>query len=321
MRQRIEVDINYFPGWTRKSLSFSIDDGNLEYDRKFIDIVKPKGIRGTFNLCDTKKGTPQEYRELYRGFEIANHCKHHPRAANDGVKFIIADGEFNREVGDDYTEERPVVYKGTVEGIYYCHPDWAVARPGGWFAITDAEHYIKYVDDAKQELEAVFGEGSVRGFVWPFYKQYNSKVRAHLVSAGYYGTRSSGDILDKTGFSLPTDWIDWRYNACDKTMLALMEQYEAYPDDEELKFFCLGVHSRDYEVREKWDELKEFAEKYGNRPSDYFYATNVEIYEYQRAISSAVITDDVIINKSNLPLYAKIGGEKIIVQPQSTYEL
>ncbi|MBE6532417.1 MAG: hypothetical protein E7676_02770 [Ruminococcaceae bacterium] len=321
MKQRTKVDLNYFPGWTRKSLSFSIDDGKLEFDRKFIEIVKPVGIRGTFNLCDTTKATAQEYRELYEGFEIANHCKHHPRAADDGIKFIISDNELDRDGGENYTAERPVVYKTTVEGVYYCHPEWAAARPGGWFTIADAEYYIKYVDEAKRELEAVFGEGRVRGFVWPFYKQYNSQVREHLVSSGYYGTRSSGDVLDKTGFALPTDWIDWSYNACDKTMLALMEKYEEYPDDGELKFFCLGVHSRDYEVRNKWDALREFAQKYGNRPNDYFYATNAEIYDYQAAVNSARITDGEIINESGLPLYAKIGGEKIIIHSKSIYKI
>ena len=44
------VDINFFPGWVRKSVTFTIDDGNIKMDKKFLDIVKPAGILGTFNL-------------------------------------------------------------------------------------------------------------------------------------------------------------------------------------------------------------------------------------------------------------------------------
>ena len=40
----------YFPGFTQKAITFSIDDGNLKHDKTFIDIVKPAGIKGTFNL-------------------------------------------------------------------------------------------------------------------------------------------------------------------------------------------------------------------------------------------------------------------------------
>ena len=43
------IDKNYFPGWVRKSVSFTIDDGNIEMDKKFIDIVRPAGVLGTFN--------------------------------------------------------------------------------------------------------------------------------------------------------------------------------------------------------------------------------------------------------------------------------
>ena len=34
------IDKNYFPGWVRKSFTFTIDDGNIDLDRKFINIKK-----------------------------------------------------------------------------------------------------------------------------------------------------------------------------------------------------------------------------------------------------------------------------------------
>ena len=79
--QNKRVDLNFFPGWTRKSVTFTIDDGNIPMDTKFLEIVRPAGILGTFNLCShwMDKMSPEEYREFYRGYEIANHCKYHPQ--------------------------------------------------------------------------------------------------------------------------------------------------------------------------------------------------------------------------------------------------
>ena len=279
MQTRAKIDTNFFPNWTRKSLTFSIDDGNVKYDRKFIDIVKPAGIRGTFNICALGRGTPEEYRELYSDFEVANHCKNHPRVFSDGEKFIVSDKDFDDMGGEDFTVENPVVYKTDVEGLYYYRPYHNVERPGGWYKITDAEHYMRFVDETKAELEEFFGEGRVRGFVWPACKQNNTKVFEHIVGAGYYGIRRTGDLLDKTGFSLPRDWTDWTYNAREGNLLAVMEKYDNYPDDGGLKFFCLGLHAHDYEFSNKWGDLQTFADRYGNRPDDYYYATNVEIFD------------------------------------------
>ena len=76
------IDKNYFPGWVRKSFTFTIDDGNIDLDRKFINIVKPYGILGTFNIGmpNLKKYSEEFYREFYKGYGISNHCKYHPQA-------------------------------------------------------------------------------------------------------------------------------------------------------------------------------------------------------------------------------------------------
>ncbi len=63
-----------FPGFTKKSLTFSIDDGNLEMDRRWLDIMRPAGIKGTFNLCrDYTEADREKLVSFYEGYEIANH--------------------------------------------------------------------------------------------------------------------------------------------------------------------------------------------------------------------------------------------------------
>ena len=79
----MKIDLNFFPGWTRKAISFTMDDGWVAMDRIFIEIVNPYGIRGSFNISSqniTKYNDPDGMRALYRGHEITNHVKRHPYA-------------------------------------------------------------------------------------------------------------------------------------------------------------------------------------------------------------------------------------------------
>ena len=39
------IDLHFYPGWTRKSMTFTIDDGNVKLDRKFLDITEPAGLK------------------------------------------------------------------------------------------------------------------------------------------------------------------------------------------------------------------------------------------------------------------------------------
>ena len=93
------IDLNFFPGWVRKSITFTIDDGNIPLDKKFMDIVKPYGICGTFNLSTLKfdKYTPEFYREFYRGYGISNHCKLHPFPMTEERRKPVSNEKFNPE--------------------------------------------------------------------------------------------------------------------------------------------------------------------------------------------------------------------------------
>ncbi len=70
-------------------------------------------------------------------------------------------------------------------------------------------------------------------------------------------------------------------------------------DDGELKFFCFGVHSSDFERANKWEMLSSFAKKHGNRPQDFFYGSVGEIFDYEDAMNSLLIEDGKICNPSD----------------------
>lgn len=298
-----------FSGWVKKAVSFTIDDGNLPLDKKFIEIVKPGGIKGSFNLCGLDRMgslTPEEYREFYRGFEVTNHAKRHPKVILSDDNYELSDEPF-----DMASSDKSKIYRSDIEGLYYkYYTTW-------WGYVATADAYIKLIDAGKKELESVFGEGSVVAFVWPYCRQNEPRLHEHLKAAGYASVRRTGGA----GFELPKDRMDWCYNANHSNLNDRAAEFDALPDDGELKWFCFGVHSHDFENNNCWDVLETFVANYGNRQSDFWYATVRDIFEYEDAVNLAEITDTEIINHSNKDLYAKIGEEKITIPAKTTYTI
>jgi len=306
---KIEI---FYPNYSRKAITFSIDDGNVPMDKKFIDIVKPHGIKGTFNLCSHNLGAfdAQGYRDFYDGFEIANHVKYHPFPFIDGKEYKFADVPFSPESADP-----SLIYESGVDGLYLLH---IIRR---WRHVCGDDDYIRFTKECNEELEAVFGKGSVRGFVWPYGKQNNMNVCNKLSKMGFYSIRNGGDVYDRDGFAIPKDRNDWSYNASNLALLKVAKMYEEYPDDGELKFFCFGVHSIDFERSGNWNDLVEFAEKYGDRPSDYWYCTVYEAFSYEDAVKALKISEDKVENTSDIAVYITVDGVKRIVAPHSLVEI
>ena len=306
------IDTQFYPGWVRKAITFSIDDGKLPYDKKFIDITKPAGIKGTFNLCSNLLTvlTPGQYREFYDGYEIANHCKYHPFAFEEGSSYLFTEQPFTEDRAD-----KNFIYHAEKENLY------RIYKATGWRYITHGKHYCEFIRECHQELEEIFGAGKIRSFVWPFTPQNNKVIHHYLRSCGYYGARAGRGTAEKEGFPLPADRFHWKYTANYTNLLTLAELYKNCPDDQTLKFFCIGVHSIDFETAGKWDDLKTFAHQYGYKPNDYYYATVGEIFDYADAIERIVIKNNVIENPTNTDIFMVVDGQKVVLKAKSVYPL
>jgi hypothetical protein len=176
------------------------------------------------------------------------------------------------------------------------------------------------VDATKADIESVFGEGSVVGFAYP-HGIYNAAVKQYLKDAGYLyarATTSSGKA-PTNDFTLPKDRYCWIYNANAGNLNEVMANYDALQDDGTLKFFSFGVHAVDFDG--KWYVLESFAKKYGNRPEDFWYASNRDIFEYEDAVNALEIYDDKIVNPSNIDVFVTINNVKTIIHANSVYEL
>ena len=293
----------YYPGFVKKAISFTIDDGNYPLDKKLMDIVGPAGITGAFNLCGDDRRpsgiSDEEYRALYKGYEIANHAHHHPMVLFPSDEVELSDKPFDAKTAD--LSDKTTIYKSDVEGMYFK----SFGRYFGKVACEDT--YIRLVEEGKRQLDKIFGKESISAFVWPYREQASEKVKAYLKSAGYKSVRRTGTA----DFSIPEDKMSWCYNAIHSNLLERAEEYDSL-DSEELTFFCFGVHSHDFENANCWDVLESFAEKYGRR-LDFYYATPSEIFNYADAAESLIVTEGAIENPSDIDVFITVNGTKTTV--------
>ena len=173
----LDRSIFCFPSWTKKAVSFTIDDGNLRLDKRFIDTVRPGGITGSFNLCGTSKMgnlTPEEYREFYRGFEVTNHVSHHPKVILPTDEYVLSDETIDFEKSD-----RTKIYNTGIDGLYYkAFTTW-------WGCVATTDAYIKCIDQGKKELEEMIAEG-------------NAELRCQFCDVVYnYTAEELKELLDK----------------------------------------------------------------------------------------------------------------------------
>ena len=324
----VKIDTNYYPGFVRKAVTFTIDDGVVENDKMFLDIVRPAGIIGTFNIYSTNRADAIEYLMQYKGYEIANHHQLHCLPWRDDFDFSTI--EIKDEIFNSNTADVAYMYKSTTEGMYYIdykHFNPATKSPY-WHPIANDETYIKYIDITKNNIENLFGEGSCVGFAYP-HGVLSKNIKQYLKDAGYLYARKTGNLKDSTGFALPADRYAWTYNADVSCLLDVMAQYDALPDSGELKFFSFGVHSADF--KGKWDILQEFADKYGNRSDEFYYASNRDIFEYEDAVKaleiietkdeSGEVAEVEIKNGSDIAVFITVNGEKTIIHPNSSLKL
>ena len=305
--RKIEV---FYPSYTKKALTFTIDDGNMKYDAMLLDILKPCGIKGTFNLCSNlHRGKEQLSKEFYEGYGIANHSKYHPLVNFDGIEYVLSDEPFNEDTAD-----KTKIYRvqGN-EGFFW------VIRPNGWRQMVFEDDFITYIKEGKEELEGIFTDREIKDYVWPYCEQNNAHVK-EFIRKTHRSARKTGCTLDSTRFAIPADKYAWSYNATDTNLLEIMKKYEEYPPDAELKFFAFGVHSIDFERDGKWDDLRVFAQMYGGRPDTYWYATVGEIFDYDEAVKMLDISDGRVLNRSELTVYVKIDDEQVALEPGAEFK-
>lgn len=161
--------------------------------------------------------------------------------------------------------------------------------------------------DGRAALEDLLGK-PVRGFASP-YGQAGHKAVKTMRELGFAYCRSTA-MAGKTTL-VPRDWLDWAPTAWhgDKELFEKIEAYFASPGwGGTMTAFRLFGHSYEFKDADNWDLLERICERVAHR-EDLWYATDIEIHDYFKAIDEVRITMNghVVENLSAIPLYAHWG--------------
>ena len=174
-------------------------------------------------------------------------------------------------------------------------------------------------------LERIFGK-VVDGMAYAN-GSYDDKVVEILKTCGIKYART---VVSTHKFDIPTDWL--RLPATchhgDPALGELTESFLAdYPENTYYvsripKLFYLWGHAYEFNDRNEWGIIEEFARKVGKR-DDVWYATNGEVYDYVKAFDSLVysVSDAIVKNPTATDVYLNYYGKNIKIGAGETVNI
>ena len=272
-----------FPGFKRKAVTFSYDDG-VRQDKRLIEIMKQNGLKGTFNLnggrfaecyegVEEGRMTVAEAEALYlpSGMEVAVHGYRHASLARidraAATDDVLSDRKALEQIfgcvikgmayaNGSYNDEVVEILKCT--GISYARTTTATGRfdlPTDWLRLPTTCHHN---DPRLMELAREFAERGESAYTWG-----NSPM-----------------------------------------------------------LFSVWGHSYEFDRNDNWGVIEELAAYIGNR-EDIYYATNGELFSYLQAADRLEFGAEgkLVYNPSATDVYLKFYGKEVIALAGKTVSL
>ena len=175
------------------------------------------------------------------------------------------------------------------------------------------------VREVIEDLEAEYG-GTVRGMAYP-YGTFNDDVVSVLHNCGICYSRT---VHSTERFDIPTDWL--RLPATchhdNPRLMELAKNFLEQPSWGAPWMFYLWGHSYEFEAKNNWNVIEEFAEYMSGR-EEVWYATNIEIYDYVKAYKqlnfNAAMT--YVENPTAYELWFETEGKLYSVKPGESLKL
>lgn len=272
-----------FPGFKRKSLTLSYDDG-VRQDKKLISIMQKHGLKGTFNInggmfgseysgVEVGRMTIEEAVELYNssGMEVAIHGFKHLSLAK--VDSAIA---VNDVIKDRVELEK--IFGRIIKGMAYANGSY---------------------DDDVVDILKKCGVNYSRTVVST--EKFELPTDWLKLPATAHHNNPRLMELAQQFVNLPKGRHFW---------------YDTP------KLFYLWGHSYEFDNNNNWNVIEEFAEFMGGR-EDIWYATNGEIFDYVTAFDRLEYNAEgtIIHNPSAIDLYLSYKDKEVLIRAGETVKV
>jgi len=223
-----------------------------------------------------------------------------------GIKaaFHINGGLFDREEG------RPRIKRDEVKQVYAGHEISLHGYTHQSLSVTPNVRIIEEIIQDKLALEAITGE-PVRGMSYP-----NGAINDTVVQLlDGMGVEYCRKVETTGGFDLPSDYLRWE-GTCHHNR-DLMELGEKFLDNTQARgwrarLMYVWGHSYEFDDHNNWDLMARFCDKVGGK-EDVWYATNIEIVDYLKAVRGLKFTADqtVVLNQSMYDVWIQVEGAAV----------
>lgn len=317
------VDANYYPGFVRKAVTFSFDDGpTLSSDNKVMDKLSASNYKATFNLITNtfldENGTVYPTDTTYTAYNTTGFTDgNNPEA--------VYDAYCNKVFNQFVTNIKNGNHEIASHSRYHLRFN-AESNPNASVMYNKADNIKSSLLIGKTSLEKWLGS-EVRGFAYPYgYPGTSGKQFVdYLSEIGTCYARQSG----YTGkFDVPSDFMNWTCTSyfagvSEDNLSAKSNEFWNLADDGELKLFSLWGHSWEFDAKtgvreDTWSKLDKIIADMDSHKGEFWNPTNIEFYDYIKAKESLVITDDSVYNPSDIDVYVTINGVKKVVSAKET---
>lgn len=162
----------------------------------------------------------------------------------------------------------------------------------------------------RRNLERAAGY-PVRGMSYPN-GSFSDEIVSLLPGLGIEYSRVVGDTH---GFSMPDDFLKWKATCHhNHRLLEDGKTFTQLYKSQYLYLMYVWGHSYEFTAENNWGLMEEFCRMAGGR-SDTWYATNIEIVDYQKAAKNLKFTidGDLVYNPSALTVWIRVDGQLVEV--------
>lgn len=262
-----------------KVLTLSYDDGVVQ-DIRLIEIMNRYGLKGTFNINTGMYLSEDAQREKFYGRMKLSEAKQLYINSGHEVAVHTLNHMFLEKLKSDEVAYQVLQDRINIEKEY---------------------------------------KTTARGMAYPF-GTYSSEVIETLEKCGICYSRT---VKSTNNFKLPENWLELHptthHSNGDLMKLAKRFAEEKGKRPSELWMFYLWGHSYEFDDKDNWNVIEEFAEYIGGR-DDIWYATNIEIYDYIKAYESLQTSVDktIVHNPSAIDVWVLIGDDTYAIKGGET---
>ncbi|MBE6714404.1 MAG: polysaccharide deacetylase [Ruminococcaceae bacterium] len=223
------------------------------------------------------------------------------------------DGYFRHMIG-----EPEFVSPDEYNTLYEGHEISCHGADHPFMKFTPESYVRRQISDNRVFLENICSY-PVRGMSYPFSSLDDNVIRA-CVGEGMEYARTAAETGE---FYLPADFMKWDATCHHSNITKeLWERFLSPMRFDFMRLFYVWGHSYEFYSEEHWEKLENDLKMIGGR-EDIWYATNIEIVDYVKALRALRFTSEchIVYNPSCIDVWISVDRKKVCIPGGKTVKL